>query len=58
MLLKIKNSLALHKLKPNKDLIRPQTQQKEQEHTHSKFLTPPTPFIEKIMNLLGFRHII
>jgi hypothetical protein len=44
----IKNHKNSHEL----GLIRPQTQHKNPEHMYLKFLIPPTPSVEKIVNLL------
>jgi hypothetical protein len=47
----IKNHKKSHELR----LIRPQIQHKNPEHMHLKFLTSPTPSVEKIVNLYGFK---
>jgi len=39
-------------------LMRPQTQHKEPEHAHLKFVTLLTPSVEKITKRHGFKHII
>jgi hypothetical protein len=39
-------------------LISPQTQHKEPEHTHLKFVTLRTPSVDKITKLHGFKHVI
>jgi hypothetical protein len=46
----IKSHKKSHELK----LIRPQTEHKSSETTFLKFLTPPTPSVERIVNLHGF----
>jgi hypothetical protein len=68
---KLKTTTRLKKMKPGTlaqikaiqktlelGLIRPQTQHKEPEHTHLKFVTLLTPSVEKIKKLHGFKHII
>jgi hypothetical protein len=53
---RLKNKTWTNRQKPLKNhelkLIRPQTQHKNPEHTYLKFLTPLTPSVEKIVNLL------
>ena len=50
---KIINHKKSHELR----LIRPQTQHKNREHMYLKFLTPLTTFVEKTVNLHGFKYI-
>ena len=47
----IKNHEKSHGL----SVTRLQTQNKKPEHTHFKILTPLTPFVEKTVNLYGFK---
>jgi len=48
--------ITKHKQNHELRLIRPQTQHKAPEDTYLKFLTPLTPSVEKVVDLLhGFK---